>query len=349
VSVESEEVPFGVVFGGRAAIKKWLEYGLLLGSLIVGSIAALIWHWFHPITWIEIASLAIGFVVINIGVGMCLHRYFSHQSFEAHPALRYVLGAFACMACEGPISKWAMDHRRHHAQADHCGDIHSPHIDGHCHKMGTWRGLLQGHIGWLFDNTTTDATIYGKGLSQDPVIRFFDRTRVFWYLFSLVLFPGAFGYVLGGTEHMIGSILFGGFLRTFVFLNLVLGVNSIGHRWGSERYPEDNHSKNNYWLALLTFGDGFHNNHHYFPRATMAAHRWWEIDVNGYLIHGLERLGLVWNVVRVPPALRGESIPTAPTSGEAGTDVWSPPLSAPPEAPVADRFTNVPAREASSR
>jgi stearoyl-CoA desaturase (Delta-9 desaturase) len=304
MSVSREQAPFGVIFGGPEVVSKTIEYTLIVGSLAVGSVAAIVWALYHPVTWIEITTLLMGYVIINIGVGLALHRHFSHESFKTYPAVRYVLGAFGAMSCQGSVLKWTADHRRHHAHADSCGDIHSPHIDAHCHHTNTWWGLLYGHIGWLFDTTTTDLKIYGRGLSDDPVVIFFHRTRWFWFAFSLVIFPGAFGYVFGGVEHMIGAILIGGFLRTFVFLNFVLGVNSIGHRWGSERYPQDNHSKNNYVLGLLTFGDGFHNNHHYFPRAAMAAHRWWEIDVNGWLIHGLERIGLAWDVVRIPEHIK---------------------------------------------
>ena len=297
---QAEQPPFGVIYGGPAAFRKRLEYCVIFFSLIAGVIAAALWFTWHDLTWIEATSFLVGFAVINVGIGMAMHRHFSHKSFDTYPAIRYVLGAFASMACEGSILKWAADHRRHHAQADHCGDLHSPHIDGHCHDVSTWKGMWNGHIGWIFDDATSDMSVYGQGLTDDPVVMFYDRTRWFWYAASVFIFPGLYGYAFGGVEHMISSILFGGFVRTFFFLNCVMGVNSVGHRWGSERYPQDNHSKNNFWLALLTFGDGFHNNHHYFPRAAMAGHRWWEIDVNGYLIHGLEKLGLAWNVVRVP-------------------------------------------------
>ena len=304
MAAHAEQPPFGVIYGGTAGFRKRLEYCIIFFSLIAGVIAAAAWFVWHDLTWIEVSSFIIGFAVINVGIGMAMHRHFSHKSFDTYPAVRYVLGAFASMACEGSILKWAADHRRHHAQADHCGDLHSPHIDGHCHDVSNWKGLWNGHIGWIFDDTTSDMSVYGQVLDDDPVVMFYDRTRWFWYAASLFIFPGVYGYIFGGVEHLVGAILFGGFVRTFFFLNCVMGVNSIGHRWGSERYPQDNHSKNNFWLALLTFGDGFHNNHHYFPRAAMAAHRWWEIDINGYLIHGLEKLGLAWNVVRVPESVR---------------------------------------------
>jgi stearoyl-CoA desaturase (delta-9 desaturase) len=301
-----EQTPFGVIIGGPQALHKRIEHGVILGSLLLGCAAAGYWYFGlgKPLTWVDVTSFLIGYTIINIGVGMVLHRYFSHKSYETYTWMRYVLGAMATMACQGSILKWAADHRRHHSHTDECGDLHSPHVDGHCHDTDTLAGMFHSHIGWAFDDTTTDTAIYGKGLIGDPVVEFFGRTRWFWYAASVAIFPGLYGYLLGGFDGMVGSILFGGFVRTFVLLNAVLAVNSIGHKWGSERYGQDNHSKNNFWLALLTFGDGFHNNHHHFPRAAMAGHRWWEIDVNGWIIHGMGKIGLAWNVVSVPESMR---------------------------------------------
>lgn len=291
--------PPGVIVGGPDVLRKRIEYGIILASLLLGSVGAVWWMLGHPVTWIEVSSFLIGYCVINVGVGMGLHRYFSHKSFETYPAVRFVLGMIGCFSVQGSLRDWIADHRRHHAHTDECGDTHSPVVDGHCHDTSTLGGLLHAHFLWLFDNTSTDLRVYGKDLLADPMMTFFHRTRWVWPILSLVVLPGLYGYVLGGAEHAWGSILVGGFLRTFVFLNFVLAVNSIGHAFGSERFPQGNHSKNNMVLALLTFGDGWHNNHHRHPRNAYAGLAWYEIDVNGSLIGLLERLGLAWNVVRV--------------------------------------------------
>jgi stearoyl-CoA desaturase (Delta-9 desaturase) len=129
MSVGRQQAPFGVIFGGPEVVSKTIEYIVIVGSLVIGSIAAIVWALYHPITWIEITALLMGYVIINIGVGLALHRHFSHESFKTYPAVRYVLGAFGAMSCQGSMLKWAADHRRHHAHTDSCGDIHSPHID----------------------------------------------------------------------------------------------------------------------------------------------------------------------------------------------------------------------------
>jgi stearoyl-CoA desaturase (delta-9 desaturase) len=292
----------GVKIGGSESFWLRAEYMTIVGSLFIGSCVAVWWMTQNAMTWIEWTSLAIGYVVINVGVGLGHHRYFTHKSFETSRPMRYAIGILAQLTCQGSMLRWVADHRRHHAHADECGDVHSPVIDGMCNNSGKISGLIHGHIGWLFDKTYTDLDVFGRDLQQDEVVMFCHRTRWIWAFVSVIGFPGLFGYVFGGVEHMIGSILVGGFFRTFVFLNFVLGVNSIGHTFGSERFENHSHAKNNMLLALLTFGDGWHNNHHRHPRNAYAGLAWYEIDVNGYIISGLEKLGLVWNVVRVPGA-----------------------------------------------
>ncbi|MYZ48888.1 acyl-CoA desaturase [Propylenella binzhouense] len=301
-SVPSASPAPGVIVGGPEVLRKRIEYGTILVSLLLGSLVGVYWLTQNSLTWIEVTAFLIGYCVINVGVGMALHRYFTHKAFETNAVVRFILGMFGAFAVQGSIIDWVADHRRHHAHTDDCGDTHSPHVDEHCHDTSTWRGLLHAHFTWLFDDTTTDLNVYGKDLTQDRMLVFFHRTRWLWAILSVVVLPGLFGYAFGGVEHMWGAIWVGGFLRTFIFLNFVLAVNSIGHTFGSERFEQDNHSKNNLVLALLTFGDGWHNNHHRFPRNAFAGLAWWEIDVNGYLIVALEKLGLAWKVVRVPKA-----------------------------------------------
>ena len=112
--------------------------------------------------------------------------------------------------------------------------------------------------------------------------------------------PLIWALVFGGPEHIIGTILIGGLFRNFFFLNFVMGVNSIGHVFGSQRFPGKDSSRNNWFMAWMTFGDGWHNNHHQHPRSAYAGMMWWEVDVNGYIISLWEKMGLVWNVQRAP-------------------------------------------------
>ncbi|MBY0613023.1 MAG: fatty acid desaturase, partial [Beijerinckiaceae bacterium] len=185
--------------------------------------------------------------------------------------------------------------------ADEPGDPHSPHVDDKGRKIGGIRGFLHSHNGWLFDDTMTDNSHYAKDMLADPFVMFITRTRWFWYALSLVVLPGLFGYALGGVHHMIGCILIAGFFRTYFVIMCSVSVGSFGHWFGSQRFKDvGDESRNNWILAAITFGEGWHNNHHRYPRNAYAGLAWYEIDLNGIFISALEKLGLVWKVVRTP-------------------------------------------------
>lgn len=296
----------GVIIGGSAARAKKIEYGILLSSMVIGSIGALWWTLTQTTGWVEWSAFLFGYVIINMGVGIGYHRYFTHRAFETSKPMRYVIGIMAQLACQASVLKWAADHRRHHAYSDQVGDLHSPHIDGFGKPMKGFRGFAISHIGWLFDDTTSDMNVYGKGLVDDDVVLFCHRTRWIWVFVSMIGIPVAWALAFGGPENIVGTILIGGFLRTFFFLNFVMGVNSIGHIFGSERFPGTHTAKNNWFLAWMTFGDGWHNNHHQHPRAASAGMMWWEVDVNGLIIGALGKMGLVWNVQKAPKYVRDE-------------------------------------------
>ena len=155
----------------------------------------------------------------------------------------------------------------------------------------------------MFDPTTTDAQVYGADLRMDRTIRFLHRTRWIWPFAALAI-PCAVGYGVGGPEAALGSLLLGGCVPVAVLHNVTWGVNSVGHTIGSERFAQGNSSKNNLLLALLTFGEGWHNNHHRFPRSAFHGLRTREIDLSGMLLVALEHAGLVWDVIRVGDAQR---------------------------------------------
>jgi stearoyl-CoA desaturase (Delta-9 desaturase) len=289
----------GVRYGGAPAIVKWIENTLLVGIPLVGSAFAIQHIARHGLTKIDVLSFFLFYLLVGLGVALGLHRYFSHKSFETTPTLAFLLGAFGSMAFQGSIFRWVIDHRRHHSHTDEFGDVHSPYVDPWGEEHGGLSGFLYAHVGWLFDSSTTDAHVYGAGLPQDRLVMFFTRTHWLWPAASLAL-PYGFGYLLGGPDAALGSMLVGGCLRTTILHNVIWSVNSIGHRFGQESFRQGNGSKNNLTIALLTFGDGWHNNHHCFPRSAFHGLTKSEIDVNGWLITGLERLGLAWNVVRIP-------------------------------------------------
>jgi stearoyl-CoA desaturase (delta-9 desaturase) len=300
----SPHAAVGVMSGGWEAVKKRIENTILIGVPLAGSIAAPFWIYENSISWIEITAFLWGYAIIGLGIGLGFHRYFSHKSYKPKRWIAWLLGAAGSMAFQGSVLRWIADHRRHHAHTDDCGDVHSPYVDEHCEDTSTWTGLFHAHIGWMFDSSVTDYKVFAKDLLRDPLVMFFHKTHWLWPALSLVL-PWAYGYALGGVQHAWGCLLIGGCLRTTVFHNVVWAVNSIGHTWGYETYTQGNNSKNNQVLALLTFGDGWHNNHHQFPRSAFHGLTDKELDINGLIITGLEKAGLVSDVVRVPAAKLG--------------------------------------------
>jgi stearoyl-CoA desaturase (delta-9 desaturase) len=293
VAVES---PLGLgVIAGRRALKKKIDNTFLIGVPFAGSVACLFWFRTHPIHVVEVVTFLLGYFVIGMGTGVGFHRYFSHKSFETTPWVAYLLGAAGSMSFQSSLLTWVADHRRHHAQTDQCGDAHSPIVDGHCHHTNTLRGLFHAHIGWMFDDTVTDRDIYGRDLARDPVIRFYAHTHYLWPVLSLAI-PALIGYAFGGPADAWGCV-FAACLRTLLFQHSVWAVNSFGHTFGYENYNMRNNSKNNVLLAALTFGDGYHNNHHRYPRSAFHGLRKLEVDFNGIIITWLGKLGLARNII----------------------------------------------------
>jgi stearoyl-CoA desaturase (delta-9 desaturase) len=315
--------PPGMI-ASRAALKKRLDNTFLIGFPLAGSLASIFWFRYHPIHWVEVITFAVGYFIVGMGTGVGFHRYFSHKSFETAPWVAYMLGAFGSMSFQSSLLTWTADHRRHHAHTDNCGDNHSPFVDEHCDHENSLKGLFHAHIGWMFDDTSTDVNIYGRDLLRDPVIRFYARTHYVWPVISVAV-PWLIGYAFGGLADAWGCF-FAACLRTVLFQHSVWAVNSLGHTFGYENYNMKNNSKNNKILAWLTFGDGFHNNHHRYPRSAFHGMFKDEMDLNGLIIMGLKKVGLARNIIFADGYL-GERRPvlSADARSEAPVDAEYPP------------------------
>lgn len=313
----SSEPVVGVLVGVAEARRRAVSYGIVLSLVAIGAVAGVVWIARNGLSWVEISCFAIFYVMTSFGQGVGLHRYFSHKSFKTSGPMRVVLALFATMSMQGSIIGWVADHRRHHAHTDDCGDLHSPHVDDHCQPLSGLRGLLHAQLGWLFSDTYSDPRIYAKDLMDDPMLSFFGRTRLAWYALSIMILPALYGYLVGGAEHVVGAVLVGGMLRAVIFSQSILALNSIGHTVGEIRYEQGNTSRNNFWLAILTLGEGWHNNHHRFPRNAYAGLAWYEFDPLGDMISLGEKLGLFWKVVRIDPASRAGQATSEPAN-EAG-------------------------------
>jgi stearoyl-CoA desaturase (Delta-9 desaturase) len=294
-----QKMPPGVLVEGPLVAAKFRDSYVAFGIMIAGTIAALVWAFTQGIGWVEISVFVGMFALSTVGIGF-MHRYFVHRSFRCGPVMRTLLAAIATMAVQGSVLKWVSNHRRHHLHSDKPGDVHSPHYDGAGNRHVSFvKGMLHAQGGWVWDQATTDAEYYAKDILADPIAMFFTRTRWYWYAMSAVFIPGALGYALGGVHAMIGCVLFSGLFRSYVMTMATSLVNSVCHsdgHYGYRRFETNDGTTNELVTTILTFGEGLHNNHHRFPRDAYLAHAWYEIDINGLIILGLGKLGLVHDI-----------------------------------------------------
>lgn len=223
------------------------------------------------------------------------HRYFSHRSFKTSRWLQAAMALLGASSAQRDPIWWASHHFHHHAHSDDPDDPHSP----------SQRGFWMSHVGWFM---TRDGFLTREGYVRDwltfPELRFLNR-------FDLV--PPA---ILGAAVFFLGEALaarapelgtngpqmltWGFFVSTVVLYHATFTINSLAHGFGSKRFATSDDSRNNWWLALLTFGEGWHNNHHHYPGSVRQGFYWWEIDLTYYGLWLLERLGLVWDLREAP-------------------------------------------------
>lgn len=268
--------------------------------LHVGAIGAL-----FCFTWKGLAlTLVLGWFTGAVGITLGFHRYLTHGSFTTYPWMRRALAFIGGLAGEGPATTWVAVHRKHHEFSDHEGDPHSP-------REGFWWS----HMVWLAPNRGGEyqkelVARYAPDLIKDPVIRFFEKTFILWHLaLGVLLF--AIGYIGWDLYTAWSFVCYGMFLRLVYVLHVTWFVNSATHMWGYRNYETTDDSRNLWWVGLLAYGEGWHNNHHAYQRMARHGHRWWELDMTYGMIVAMEKVGLAWNLVRDVPerqkALAGRS------------------------------------------
>jgi stearoyl-CoA desaturase (Delta-9 desaturase) len=292
-------VPVGTV---RPATSRISRVVTLVAVVVppLGLLWAMSLLWGGAFRWVDLALLAGLYVLCAFGTTVGFHRLFTHRGFEAAAPVKAVLGVLGCMTVQGPITQWVTDHRKHHALSDKPGDPHSPHV-GHGDGLGgAVRGFVHAHVGWLFSNLGMEqGREWGKDLYDDRLVRTIDRAYLLWVALSLGI-PFAVGYAAGGTwQAGLQGLVWGGLVRIFLYQHATFSVNSVCHMFGRKDYRSRDEARNNWLVALLVFGEGWHNNHHAFPASARHGLDRFQLDPSWWLIRGLERLGLVWDV-RVP-------------------------------------------------
>ncbi|MEK6704095.1 MAG: acyl-CoA desaturase [Planctomycetota bacterium] len=257
-----------------------------LGCLLI------IWAGF---SWTALALAIALYAIRMFAITGFYHRYFSHRTFKTSRPMQFVFGLLGCSAVQrGPLW-WAAHHREHHRHSDTEEDLHSP----------SRHGLLWAHMMWFLqpENAATNTKVI-PDLAKYPELRFIDR-------YDLIV-PASLAATLFGLGWLIGNFIpssgtsgfqflaWGFFVSTVVCYHATYTINSLSHTWGNRRFKTDDTSRNNIFLALLTFGEGWHNNHHYFPGAARQGFYWWEIDLTYYTLWALSKVGLVWDLNPVP-------------------------------------------------
>jgi stearoyl-CoA desaturase (delta-9 desaturase) len=269
---------------GRAATTgegiNWLTLTVMI-AFHVGALAA-----FFFFSWQRLAVGVVLYVVaINVGIGMCYHRLLTHRGYQVPKWLEYVMAVCATLSLEGGPIFWVATHRVHHQLSDQEGDPHTPR------EGGFWA-----HTGWLIWGNALHAQTRVLARYVPDLVR--NRFHVWlskYHWIPLVLSGMAlfgFGWMFGGWKNAVGMVLWGAFLRVTFGLHATWLVNSATHLWGSRRFETRDDSRNNFWVALVSGGEGWHNNHHAHPVSARHGFAWYELDLNYLGIWLLSKLGL---------------------------------------------------------
>ncbi len=263
-----------------------------------------------PFIGMHVACLGVFFVGVSpVALGVALafycvrmfaitgfyHRYFSHRAFETSRAAQFGFALIAATAVQrGPLW-WAAHHRAHHKHSDEESDVHSPV------RQGFWWS----HVGWIVAhaNFRTKTELVGD-LMKFPELRWLDR---FDMVVPLLVIPMFFllGVGLDAVAPGLGTsgmqmLIWGFFVSTIALYHCTFTINSLAHRWGTRPYATRDSSRNNFWLSLITFGEGWHNNHHHYCASARQGFRWWQVDLTYYVLKAMSSVGLVWNLRPVP-------------------------------------------------
>jgi stearoyl-CoA desaturase (delta-9 desaturase) len=258
--------------------------------------------WGDGLHWYDLVVLGVVYALTGAGITVGYHRLFTHRSFKTSRPLRALFAVLGSMAIEGSVIEWVATHRKHHSFSDRPGDPHSPHAEQSPGWRGALRGLVHAHVGWMFrGRDMANPGRYAKDLIADRDLRFISRTFPLWVAAGLAL-PFGLGVALSGS--IVGGltgVLWGGFVRVFLLHHATFSINSLCHFFGRHPFATSDESRNLAWLAPITFGEAWHNNHHAFPTSARHGLGRHQVDPGAWLIVGLERLHLAWDVVRIAP------------------------------------------------
>ncbi|MAR92209.1 MAG: acyl-CoA desaturase [Pseudomonadales bacterium] len=263
---------------------------LIFSSTFLITITAVPWYgWRHGYDAVEWLAFGAMLVLCGLSITAGYHRLWSHRTYEAHPLVRAWFALWGACALQNSILIWCSGHRRHHRHVDEV------ERDPYSIRRGLWFA----HIGWMIRDYKSGAVDLNnvQDLQRDPIVRFQHRFYVPLVLATNVGVPVLLGFLNG---DIWGMFLLAGVLRLVINHHVTFFINSLCHAWGRRPYTRTNTARDNPWLALFTYGEGYHNFHHYFQTDYRNGVRWWQFDPTKWLIATLAWLGLARNLKRVP-------------------------------------------------
>ncbi|HKA68173.1 MAG TPA: acyl-CoA desaturase [Actinomycetes bacterium] len=281
--------------GDRKKSGEQIALFLFIAVPFVALLAAVPIAWGWGLGWRDLVIAAVMYVIAGHGIGVGFHRYFTHGSFKARRPLRIALAVAGSLAIEGPVIRWVADHRKHHKFSDKEGDPHSPWRYGET-VPALMKGLWYAHVGWMFDVEQTPQAQYAPDLLKDRDILRVSRYFPHLTVVSLLLPPLVGGLWSMSWQGAVTAFFWATLVRVGLLHHVTWSINSICHAMGERPFKSRDKSGNVWWLALLSFGESWHNLHHADPTCARHGVLPGQIDINARLIRWLEQLGWAYDV-----------------------------------------------------
>jgi stearoyl-CoA desaturase (Delta-9 desaturase) len=291
--------------GRKSATEQALVVAFMVVPLLALAAAVpLAWGW--GLSWLDVGLAVVFYYLTGLGVTVGFHRHFTHGSFKAKRPLRVALAVIGSTAFQGGVIGWVADHRRHHAFSDKEGDPHSPWLFG-TGPAAMIRGFWHSHMGWILGRDRTNAHRFAPDLLADRDIVLVDRLFLPLTLASLLV-PALIGGLVSWTWWgALTALFWAGLVRVAVLHHVTWSINSICHMFGDRPFAARDRSANVWWLAVLSFGESWHNLHHADPTCARHGVRRGQVDISARIIWIFERLGWVHSV-RWPTTRRLERL-----------------------------------------
>ncbi|CAM00159.1 stearoyl-CoA desaturase (delta-9 desaturase) [Saccharopolyspora erythraea NRRL 2338] len=290
----AESGPKPLTAGSRPWIGQLSVYLFVLVPF-AALIAAIPFAWGWGLGWVDVSLALVFYAISGLGVTVGFHRYFTHGSFKTNRGVKIALAISGMMAVQGPAITWVADHRRHHAYSDRDGDPHSPWRFGSS-PAALAKGFWHAHMGWLFERDLTNEDRFAPDLLKDGELVRINRLFPLWTVASLVLPAVIGGLVTWSPWGAFTAFFWAGLVRVSFLHHITWSVNSICHMIGERPFKSRDRAANFWPLAILSFGESWHNSHHADPTCARHGVLRGQLDISARIIWFFEKVGWAWKV-----------------------------------------------------